>query len=115
MVALHVREATIADANALAGVYQSAYRENRRLGFPAKAESATERDIAAWIRENRVYVAETDDVVGGVRLEVTGPERAKVSRLGVHEDAKGEGVGSRLLAHAEAEARTPLGDGGTLA
>jgi len=42
--------------------------------------------------------------VGAVRLEVTDPDdgRVKLSRLGVHEDWKGHGVGSRLLDRAEA-------------
>lgn len=99
---LRIRRATPADAGELAGVYRNAYRENRRLGFPAKAESATEPEVAEWIREWRVYVATVEGtIVGGVRLEATGPDRVKLSRLGVHEDWKGEGVGSRLLARAE--------------
>ena len=32
---------------------------------------------------------------------MTGSERVKLSRLGVHEQWKGEGLGRRLLAHAE--------------
>jgi GNAT superfamily N-acetyltransferase len=90
------------DAGQLARVYRSAYRENRELGFPAKAESITESEVADWIRDVRVYVARIDgDVVGGVRVKETEPERVKLSRLGVHEDRKGEGVGSRLLNHVE--------------
>lgn len=101
-----IREATVEDADALAGVYRSAYRENRELGFPAKAESATGADVADWIRDHRVYVAEVDgEVVGGVRLEPTDPGRVKLSRLGVREDCKGEGVGGRLLDRAEAAVR----------
>ena len=41
-----VREATTADADALARVYRSAYRENRRLGLPADAESVTADEVA---------------------------------------------------------------------
>lgn len=103
---LRVREAIAADAAALAQVYRSAYRENRDLGFPMKGESVTEGEVADWIREHRVYVAEVEGgVVGGVRLEETEPDRVKLSRLGVREDWKRNGVGSRLLAHAEDAAR----------
>ncbi|WP_231186517.1 GNAT family N-acetyltransferase [Haladaptatus sp. DYF46] len=97
-----IRRASVTDAETLVDVYHSAYRENRELGFPAKAESVSESDIAEWIRTNRVYVAEGDDgVVGGVRLETTDEDRVKLSRFGVHEDWKGEGIGSRLLEYVE--------------
>lgn len=106
MNGLQVRRATAADAGALAAVYRSAYAENRRLGFPAKAESATAGEVSEWIRESRVYVAEDGgEVVGGVRLEATGEDRVKLSRLAVHERRQGEGVGGRLLDRAEAAVR----------
>ena len=101
-----ITRATETDAKELAAVYRSAYRENRRLGFPAKAESATEQVVADWIREERLFVATLDGtVVGGVRLEETDPDRVKLSRLGVREEWKGIGVGSSLVAHAENAAR----------
>lgn len=100
-----VREAEADDAARLAAVYRSAYAENRRLGFPARAGSATGTTVREWIREHRVYVAESDGtVVGGVRLE-RADDAAKLSRLGVAPDRQGEGVGSRLLERAEAAAR----------
>ena len=103
---LQIRRASVADADPLARVYRIAYRENRELGFPAKAESATEGEVAEWVRENRVYVATVEgEVVGGVRLEATDSERVKLSRLGVHERWKGEGVGTRLLERAERAVR----------
>lgn len=106
MTDIRIRRATTGDAATLARVYRSAYAENRRLGFPAKAESATGEAVASWIEECRVYVAESrDEVVGGVRLEETAPARVKLSRLGVREDRKGEGVGGRLVEHAAAAAR----------
>lgn len=106
MSELQIEQATTSVAEQLARVYRSAYRENRRLGFPAKAGSATESEVSEWIRENRIYVAKIDgEVVGGVRLEATDSERVKLSRLGVHERWKGDGVGSRLLDHAEEVAR----------
>lgn len=101
-----IRSATLEDADALAAVYRSAYAENRRLGFPAKAEHATVEDVTEWIETTRVYVATVDgSVVGGVRLEATGEDRVKLSRLAVDEDWKGDGIGSTLLDHAEAAVR----------
>jgi ribosomal protein S18 acetylase RimI-like enzyme len=99
---LRVQRASIGDAENLARVYRSAYQENRRLGFPAKAESITKSEVEGWIQKNRVYIVKIEDeVIGGVRLEVTDSARVKLSRLGVYESWKGEGVGSRLLDHAE--------------
>jgi GNAT superfamily N-acetyltransferase len=106
MTELQVRAADRADAGDLATVYRSAYAENERLGFPASAGSATAAEVAGWIREQQVLVAEADgEVVGGVRVEETGPDRTMVSRLGVRDDRQGEAIGSRLLDRAEAWAR----------
>ena len=104
MTETEVRRATVADAEGLAATYRSAYRENDRLGFSAKAGSADAETVAGWIEDARVYVARAEGgIVGSVRFEVTDPGagRVKLSRLGVREDWKGQGVGSRLLTHAE--------------
>lgn len=100
-----IRAATDADAERLATVYRNAYAETRELGFPMTAESATADDVAAWIRDYRVFVAERDGtVVAGARLDPT-DDAVKLSRLAVHSDWKGEGLGTRLLDHAEDLAR----------
>lgn len=105
MNGLQVRRATAGDADGLVDVYRSASRENRQLGFPARAESVTKREVVDWIRSGRVGVAAVDGAaVGGVRLEATGPDRVKLSRLGVHERWKGTGIGSGLLDHVHREA-----------
>lgn len=106
MADVTLREATPDDSDALAAAYHSAYRTNRELGFPAKAGSATADDVREWIRDHRVFVAEIDgEVIGGVRLEAVDDDTMKLSRLGVRERWKGEGIGSRLLEHAERVAR----------
>jgi GNAT superfamily N-acetyltransferase len=99
-----IRRASAADAAALAAMYRDAYRENRRLGFPAKAGSADRETVAEWIEDDHVSLARVGEaVVGGVRLSVTDADagRVQLSRLGVRADRKGEGIGSRLLDHAE--------------
>ncbi|MFB6235612.1 MAG: GNAT family N-acetyltransferase [Halopenitus sp.] len=58
---VEVREATLADAERLAAVYRSAYAENRALGFPASAESATAAEVSEWIAANTVFVAVVDE------------------------------------------------------
>jgi GNAT superfamily N-acetyltransferase len=102
----HIRKANHEDAARLVAVYRSAYRENRELGFPAKAVTATEADLHDWLDAGRVFVAEIEGQgVGAVRMDESSPERAKISRLGVHEDWKASGIGSALLDHVEAFAR----------
>ncbi len=111
-----MRSATEADAAALVGVYHSAYRENRELGFPMKAESVTEAEVREWIRDHTVLVADGGDerecgtrdgdgVVAGVRLEATGENRVKLSRLAVHDGEKGRGIGGTLVDRAEERTR----------
>ncbi|ELY99998.1 N-acetyltransferase GCN5 [Natrialba aegyptia DSM 13077] len=96
----------MAVAEQLAEVYQSAYQENRRLGLPNEAESASEKRIADLVRQNTVYVAKKDgDVIGGVCLEDTDSDHVKLSRLAIHENWKREGVGRQLLDYAEEQAR----------
>lgn len=64
--------------------------------MPHKAESASERQVADWIRQNTVYVGKSDrDIIGGVVLDETEPDRVKLSRLGVHATWKRKGVGSQ--------------------
>lgn len=102
MEGLHIRQTTPQDAERLVDVYRSAYRENRERGFPAKAETATVDDIHEWLDDGRLYVAEIEhQVIGSVRIEETAPERVKISRLGVHDDWQGNGVGTALLDHVE--------------
>ncbi|WP_229504798.1 GNAT family N-acetyltransferase [Natrinema versiforme] len=102
----HIRQATVAAVKQLTEVYQSAYQENRRLGLPNEAESASEKKIAGLVRQNTVYVAKKGgDVIGGVCLEETDSDHVKLSRLAVHENWKREGVGRQLLDYAEEQAR----------
>ncbi|MXR51308.1 GNAT family N-acetyltransferase [Halovenus sp. WSH3] len=101
MTALSIRWAEPTDTDALASVYRSAYAANRELGFPAKAETATADTVEGWLEGYELLVGTVDgQIVGGVRLE-TNEDHVKISRLAVHEERKGEGIGSRLLERAE--------------
>jgi len=102
MSIVEIRRADKSDAAELAAVYRNAYRVNRKLGFPMQAESATKAEVAEWIQEYWMFVALVDnELVGGVRLAETDPRRVKLSRLGVREQQRGNGIGIRLLTHAE--------------
>jgi GNAT superfamily N-acetyltransferase len=103
---LHFQLATAAVAEELTAVYQSAFRENRRLGIPHVAESVSESQVADWIQQHTIYVAKSDsDVIGGVRLIETDPNRVKISRLAVHERWKRKGIGRQLLEYVEKQVR----------
>lgn len=101
---LHIRQATPQDAEQLVHVSHSAYRENRELGFPAKAGTATVEDVQEWVDDGRLAVG-AQQVIGANRIDETAPGRLKISRLGVHDDWKGHGVGSALLDRVEQLAR----------
>lgn len=107
MATVSIHLADRSDAADLAGVYRSAYQENRELGFPAKAETVGAETVAEWINQYQVFVASVEgEIVGGVRLEETDSDRIKLSRLGVHADWKANGIGSELLDHAETIAQS---------
>ncbi len=105
MMGAMIRRAVRPDAEAVRGVYADAYRENRELGFPGSAETATTAEVAEWIERDSVWVAEVDHaVVGAVRVRVT--DGAPVlGRLGVLSAMKGCGIGSALMNAAEDETR----------
>lgn len=103
---MHIRLSESEDAEALEDVYRSAYAETRDLGFPMKAAEATAAEVRRWIDKDRLLVAVSiDELIGAVRLETADNGCLKVSRLAVHQEHQGEGVGSRLMDEAESIAR----------
>jgi predicted N-acetyltransferase YhbS len=99
-----VRPATNIDAEPIAVVYADAYQENRRLGFPASAESVTAAEVAGWIDRDAMWVAQVrGEVVGAVRLRVERGDPT-LCRLGVITRMKGQGIGSLLIEVAETAA-----------
>lgn len=109
---MRIRRAEHEDVEALAEVYRSAYRETRDLSFPMKAAEATAEEVRHWMDEGRLLVAvSSDEIIGAVRLEATDDRFLKVSRLAVHQERRGEGIGSRLMDAAESIARGECFDG----
>lgn len=47
MTEVEIGRATVGDAEELAAMYRSAYRENDRIAFPAKAGSADAETVTA--------------------------------------------------------------------
>lgn len=102
MCSIRIRPADRSDAERLTAVYRNAYRVNRELGFPMQAASVSEAEVVEWIQEHWLFVAVLNgEIVGVVRLEETDPDRVKLSRLGVHERQRGNGIGRRLVEHVE--------------
>jgi GrpB-like predicted nucleotidyltransferase (UPF0157 family)/predicted N-acetyltransferase YhbS len=103
---IEIVRASVGDAENIRLVYADAYRENRELGFPASAETATVQDITHWIVNDRVWIAKQDvKTVGAVRLRESDPNFPMLGRLAVSSPSKGAGIGKRLIETAEAFAR----------
>jgi predicted N-acetyltransferase YhbS len=87
-------------------LYAVAYKQNRDLGFPASAETATASEIAEWIERDKMWVAEVDGrVAGSVRLRADVPGCPTLCRLAVAPAMAQTGIGSLLISTAEAAAR----------
>lgn len=104
-----IRPAKLADAPTLAILYRRAYATNVDLGFRSRAADADRADLEAWIRDDRLYVAtRAARLVGSVRYRSSSrydPDAAEFARLAVPPRARGDGVGTALIAHVEAVAR----------
>lgn len=94
------------EAEFIQKMYEDAYRENRELGFPASAETASSTEITNWIGEDRMWVAKLNgELIGAVRLRETNSDFPTLGRLGVLSKFKGKGVGKLLVTAVENDAR----------
>ncbi|MFD3658848.1 GNAT family N-acetyltransferase [Streptomyces sp. NPDC058620] len=98
-----IRAATAADVPAVRAVTDAAYRHYiARIGVvPAPMEADHAADVAA----GQVYVTGDPDVLG-VLVLVPHEDHLFLESVAVHPDAAGRGAGRRLLAFADAHART---------
>ena len=100
---LRIREATVADAAALASLAGE-------LGYPTNMMEMEDRlKIVASHPDDRVLVGERVGVVGWIQVSVVhsleGGSYAEIRGLVVTGSARGSGVGTRLVAEAEQWAR----------
>lgn len=104
---VRIEPARAADAGEVLTVQQAAFvTEALAYGAAIPPVRETAADVGAAIAAGRVLVARDGTrVVGAVRVTATpaGTE-AEIGRLAVAPDRQGEGLGSRLLAAAEAHA-----------
>lgn len=99
---VQIRPARLADAAALTACIDAAYTKytKRIFDMPAVAEG-----IAEDIADNQVWVAEQDDeIVAGLVLVPQGLFM-KLANLAVHPNHGGKGIGRKLIALSEREAR----------
>ena len=105
---LKVRRAEASDAAAFSAVAAAAYRDYvPRIGHPPAPMTA---DYAAAVRAGLTWAAVEDGEIVGLLVLVLKPDYLLLENIAVLPSAQRRGVGARLLALAEEEARA-LGRG----
>jgi ribosomal protein S18 acetylase RimI-like enzyme len=100
---LRVRRAEAPDVGALAALAREAYQVYvPRIGRPPAPMNA---DYAGAIRTGLTWAAVRDDVIVGLLVLVVRPDHLLLENVAVLPSAQGSGVGARLLALAEEQAR----------
>ncbi|GGV25796.1 GNAT family N-acetyltransferase [Streptomyces spectabilis] len=98
-----IRSATAADVSAVREITHAAYHYYiERIGrVPAPMESDHAQNVAA----GRVHVAEADGTVVGLVVVYAYDDHLYLDNIAVHPDAKGTGLGRRLLEFVDQHAR----------
>ncbi len=98
-----IRPAVAADAARIAAIVESAYRPylERMDRRPAPMDD----DYAARIAEGLTFVLEADGEIGGILVLETHADHLLLDNLAVDPARHSQGLGRRLLAFTEAEAR----------
>jgi GNAT superfamily N-acetyltransferase len=100
---LSVRRAGPSDVAALAAVADAAYRDYvPRIGRPPAPMIA---DYAAAVRAGLTWAAVEDGEIVGLLVLVLKPDCLLLENIAVLPSAQGRGIGARLLALAEEQAR----------
>ena len=103
MAAEILRDATPADREAVERVVEAAY--GGYVELIGRRPAPMDADYAALIRAGRVTVAERGGEVAGVLVLIPMEDHLLVENVAVDPAAQRTGLGRRLMAHAEAEAR----------
>ena len=99
---LAIRRAKISDAADLASIAVEAYEPYiDRIGRPPAPMTA---DYEALIQDAEVWVAEAATGIVGLLVLIAKPGYVLLDNVAVRAQMQGHGVGSRLIAHAEARA-----------
>ena len=100
---MRLRAASPADAAAIAACVDGAYRHYiARIGKPP---GPMLDDYAAVLRMHRCYVLEEDATIVALAVLVVEARRALLDNVAVLPAWQGRGLGRRLIAHVEDEAR----------
>jgi ribosomal protein S18 acetylase RimI-like enzyme len=100
---LRVRRAEASDVGALAALAREAYEIYvPRIGRPPAPMNA---DYAEAVRSGLTWAAVRDGVIVGLLVLVVRPDHLLLENVAVLPSAQGSGVGARLLAFAEEQAR----------
>ena len=98
-----VRPAVAADTRAVTDLVRLAYEPYvPRIGRPPAPMTV---DYEQAIADAAVWVVDADDRIVGVVVLRDAPDHLLIENVAVHPDEQGRGLGSALLAYAEARAR----------
>lgn len=98
-----IRKADSSDAKAMAICVAAAYRHFiDRIGKPP---GPMLDDYAAVVRNHQAFVAEYGGETVGVMVLIQTPDNLLLDNIAVHPGFQGKGLGKRLMALAETEAR----------
>ena len=98
-----IRSATVADAAGIAECVRAAYAHYvERIGRPP---GPMLDDYEQVVRTHRAYVIEEGDDIVGVLVLMDKEAGLLLDNVAVSPQRQGEGIGRRLIEHAEAEAR----------
>ena len=115
-IQLSLRVAALADADAIVGLIESAYRgDHSRRGWTTEADLLDgQRTDAAEVtgliteRDSQIWLAEEQSALLGCVWLSRQDDHAHVGMLAVRPTRQAHGIGRRLLLHAEAIARSEL-------
>jgi N-acetylglutamate synthase-like GNAT family acetyltransferase len=100
---VRIREASPADADAIASLLKVAFLEFEPLYTPAgfRATTPTAEEIQPRFAEGPIWIAEQDGNIVGTISVVPKSEGLYIRSMAVHPEARGKGVAGLLLETAE--------------